>query len=69
MKIRNNSVSIETKLWVEQPVFDSQQGQYWDFFFFAMASRPALGTTQPPVRWVHFHLVPRLRIGGAVSPL
>jgi hypothetical protein len=51
------------------------------FSLFATASRPALGSTQPPNQWVpgvlsmgvkvaiHLHLVPRLRYQGAVPPL
>jgi len=51
-------------------------------FLFAIASRPALGPTQPPIQWVpealylgkkrpgpeadHSNLVPRLRMRGAI---
>jgi hypothetical protein len=34
----------------ERKGFKSQQGQLWDFFLFATASRPTLGLTQP-IQW------------------
>jgi hypothetical protein len=33
-----------------QPGFDSRQGQ--EIFLFITASRPVLGSTQPPIQWV-----------------
>jgi hypothetical protein len=50
-------------------------------FLFATASRPSLGSTQPPIPWVPMslslgvklttllHVVPRLRIHEAIPPL
>jgi hypothetical protein len=31
-------------------VFDSRQGQY--IFLYSTASRPALGPTRPPIKWI-----------------
>jgi hypothetical protein len=47
----SSSVSVETMLRAEWPVFDSRRGQWWHFFF-ATASSPVLGPTQPPIQWV-----------------
>jgi hypothetical protein len=30
----------------------SSPGRGWEFFFFTTVSKPALGTTQPPIQWV-----------------
>jgi hypothetical protein len=53
LKLCNNqdsSVSTVTKLRARtNGGFDSRQR---DYFLFAIASRPALGTTQPPNQWV-----------------
>jgi hypothetical protein len=50
-------------------------------FLFSKSSRPALGSTQPPIQWVlgplslgvklipHLQLVPRLRKCGPIHPL
>jgi hypothetical protein len=56
-----------------------QAGSMMGISLFATAFRPALGTTQPPVQWVgrasspgreaNLHLIPRLRICGAIPPL
>jgi hypothetical protein len=78
---RGGSVSIVIDLRAGGPVFDSWQGQ--EFCLFATASRPALGSTHPPmgtgeegekrpgreVDHSPFHLAPRLRKRGAISPL
>jgi hypothetical protein len=52
--IRNRctSVSIVTRLRVGRLGFDSPQGQRVFFFFYATASRLALGPTQPPLQLV-----------------
>jgi hypothetical protein len=47
---RDSSVSIVTRLRAGQPGFDSWQEQ--GCFLLATASRPALGTTQPPIQWI-----------------
>jgi len=73
----STSVSIVTRpMW-----FNSLQGQWWNFLFTTTVSRPALGPTQPPIQVVpgaltpgvrltsHIHLVPRLRMRGAVPAL
>jgi hypothetical protein len=44
------SRDIAIRLWAGQPGFDSQQGQ--EIFPFSIAFRPALGPTQPRIRWV-----------------
>jgi hypothetical protein len=49
---RGSSVSIETSLGAVRPVFNSRQEQWGDIFLSAMASRSALGPTQPPIQWV-----------------
>jgi len=43
-------VTIVTRLFAEQPAFDSHQGM--EFFPLATMSKPALGPTQPPVQCV-----------------
>jgi hypothetical protein len=52
----DSSVSVVTRLWAGQTGFDSQQGQ--GVLIFAIASRPALGPTQPPIQWVPGALLP-----------
>jgi hypothetical protein len=47
------------RLRVERPGFDSQQGQ--GFFQFITTSRPALGSTQPPIQWVPGALSPGVK--------
>jgi hypothetical protein len=37
-------------LWARRPGFDSRQGQ--EIFLYSTLSRPALGSTQPPIQWV-----------------
>jgi hypothetical protein len=76
---RGSSVSAVITLSDGRSQFYFQQGQ--GLFLFATAFRPALGPTQPPIQWVplvfspgvqfttHLHLMPRLRMLGAVSPL
>jgi hypothetical protein len=83
-KSQGSSVSVETRLQVGQPRFNSQQRKWW-VFLFTSASRLALGPRQPPTQWVlgnltpgvkcqgmeltiHFHLVLRL-MHGAITPL
>jgi hypothetical protein len=41
---------LSDRLWVGTPGFNSQQGQ--ETFNFSIASRLALGHTQPPIQWV-----------------
>jgi hypothetical protein len=41
-----------------------RQGQWWEFFLFAAASRPALGPTQPPIRRVPGALTPAVKRPG-----
>jgi hypothetical protein len=50
--IRNqgNSVNIVTRLCSGRSGFDFREGRDSSF---ATASRPALGSTQPPIHWVH----------------
>jgi hypothetical protein len=76
---RDSSVSIVARLWEGRSGFDSRQGQ--GLYFFATAPRPNLGPTQPPNQWVQvvpspevklttqIHVVPRLRMHGAILPL
>jgi hypothetical protein len=76
--------NIVTRLRVGRPGFYSQQGL--GFFLLATTTRPAVGTTKPPIRgyrWffslgqssrgvkltAHLHLVPSLRMCGAISSL
>jgi hypothetical protein len=49
--IRDSSVNIVIRLRAGQSMFDSQQRQR-RYFIFATAPRPALGPTQPPIKWV-----------------
>jgi len=60
-------------------VFESSQGQ--EIFSFSETFRLTLGPTQPPVQWVlgakwqsvkvtiRIHLLPRLRMNGAITQL
>jgi hypothetical protein len=63
-----------------RPRFDSRQGKGGGLLLFATASRPApvqwmpgapsLGVSDRGVKpATHFHLVPRLRMGGVIPPL
>jgi hypothetical protein len=52
-----NWVDITTGYGAGRPGFDSRQGQ--EIILYSTASRPALGTTQPPVEWVPRDLSPR----------
>jgi hypothetical protein len=56
---RSSLVSIVTRLQAGRP--GSIFGRGMEFFFFATASRPAVGPTQPPIQDV-------TRGGGALSP-
>jgi len=96
MCLFRSAVSIMTGLRTRRSRLDSRQEQWMDFCLRYLAqtgcgattavSRPALGPTQPPSKWVpralsqgqsgrgiklttHFHLVPRLRMRGAIPPL
>jgi hypothetical protein len=48
----DSSVVIATRLWSGQPVLGFESRQGLGIFLFTTASRPALGPTQPPLRWV-----------------
>jgi hypothetical protein len=45
-------VSIVTRLLAGGSQFDSQEGKKGIYFLFATTSRPVLGPTQPPTKWV-----------------
>jgi hypothetical protein len=45
-----------------RPEFDSPQGQ--EIFLYSTASRPAVGSTQPPMQWVLESVSPGLRRSG-----
>jgi hypothetical protein len=47
---RDSSVGMATRVRDERQWFDSREGL--GIFLFAIASRPALGPTQPPIQWV-----------------
>jgi hypothetical protein len=51
LRLFGSSVSTVTELEAGRPGFDSQQGQCY-FFLFAAALRPAVGPTQPPIKWL-----------------
>jgi hypothetical protein len=55
---RGSSVSIVTEVPPGRPGFDSLRGQG---FVFSTASRPVLGSTQPPIRWVPRGLSPGVK--------
>jgi hypothetical protein len=57
-----SSVSTGTRLRAVQTEFDSRQGQ--GFFLFAIATRPVLGLTQPPISWVPGALFPVVKLPG-----
>jgi len=71
-----------TANWLDGPGFESGQGK--DVFSFTKPPRPTLWPTQAPIPCVqglfpdvkrsrrevdHLHLVPRLRVDGAIPPL
>jgi hypothetical protein len=56
---RENSVGTATGFGLE---FDSQQGQ--DIFLYSKVSRPAMGSTQPPIQWVPGVFSPRVKRPG-----
>jgi Zn-dependent protease with chaperone function len=82
MTRRGSSASAETQLRTERTEINSRQEKWW-LLLLANASRPALAPTQPPIQWVPGaltpevkrpgreadHLVPRLRMLGAIPPL
>jgi hypothetical protein len=45
------------------------RGVLWDFFPFATASRPALGPTQPPIRWILVSIHRGKAAGSWIWPL
>jgi hypothetical protein len=53
------SVSIGPRLGAGRPGFVSRQGL--EIFLLATASRPALGPTQPPIKWIPGILSPGLK--------
>lgn len=58
----DSPVCITIKLWTECPGFDSRVGQD---ILFCLASRPALGSIQPPLQLVLRDLVSRGKWAGA----
>jgi hypothetical protein len=48
---QGSSVTVVTSLRPGRPVFDSRQGSE-EFFLFSTASRLALGSTRPRIKWV-----------------
>jgi len=48
---QDSSISIETMLCVGQLEFNSQWGQWWDFFLFATMYRLALWSTKVLIQW------------------
>jgi hypothetical protein len=58
-----SSVCLETRLRAGRQGFNSRQAQWLDSFF-AAASRPALGPTQPPIQWVQGALSPGVKRSG-----
>jgi hypothetical protein len=59
---RDSSVGIATSLRAGRSGFDSRQGL--GIFLFATASRPAVGSTQPPMQWVPGALSPEVNRQG-----
>jgi hypothetical protein len=60
---RDSGVGIATSYWLddEESQFESRWGQD---FHFSMSSRPALGSTQPPIQWVPGSLSPGVKWPG-----
>jgi hypothetical protein len=50
VRISQNSVDITTTYGPDGPGFESRQGQ--QIFLFSKTFRPALGPTQPPIKWI-----------------
>jgi len=65
VRSRGCSVSIVTKLRAGRPEFGSRQVQ--GLFLLITASRPALGPSQHPTRWVSAAPSPELKLPGRES--
>jgi hypothetical protein len=78
---RNSSVGIATGYGLDDQGGGSSSPGRFKNFHFSISSRPALRSTQPPIKWVpgvsgrgvkltsHLQLVPRSRKCGSIHPL
>jgi hypothetical protein len=75
---RDSSVGIATGYGLDDQGGGSSSPGRVNNFHFSISSRPALGSTQPPIKWVkrqgreadfHLQLVPRSRKCGSIHPL
>jgi hypothetical protein len=63
--IRGSSVSIRRRVQAGRQEFDYRQGQWWDIFIFATASRPAPGLSRPSIQRVPGKITPGVRWPGS----